>query len=106
MYKECKVGKIEDNHHVYVDVCDADGNDLRSPQLKIEYEWEGMQPHEKPAPVPLDKPVGEHAGNFPLNPGMTARLRIIPGPSEWVEKLPFYGVGSWLVEFVWEGDQP
>lgn len=76
-------------HYVYVDVCDAAGNDLRGTGVHALFGWEGMNEEEKPNPVALDKPTGEPAGNFVLYPGMKAWVEVqgLGLPSERVVGL-------------------
>jgi hypothetical protein len=64
--------------HVFVDVVDEQGKDLRQTGLQLRYGWEGMNAEEAPAPIPLDKSTGDGAaGNFALFRGMKAWVELV-----------------------------
>lgn len=75
------------NHHIYVDVANADGTDARRTSLQLRYGWEGMREDEAPPLVPLDKPEGEPAANVPIWKGMRAWVEVAGERSERVSGL-------------------
>lgn len=64
------------NHHVYVDVVDANGQRVRDGRLRILWDWVGRRADEEAKPMALDKPDGEANGNVNLGPGQIARVWI------------------------------
>ena len=63
-------------HHVYVDAVDEAGQRVQDARLRIAWDWEGRRQDEQAPPVPLDKPVGEAAGNVPIEKGQIIRVAI------------------------------
>ncbi len=54
------------NHHVYLDVLNADGNRMRQPIAWVGFTWEGRHPDEAAPPVPVDKPDAEPGSNIAI----------------------------------------
>ena len=71
------VGRNGGNHHIYLDVYDEQGGEMRgNANVRVVWGWEGQRPDE-PAPAKaLDKPRGEHMTNIPLDAGQTAWIAV------------------------------
>ena len=65
------------NHHVYCDVYDLDGRELRgSTAVRIGWDWNGRHGDEEAKPAPLEKRAPEHMANIALGRGQVARVWV------------------------------
>ena len=70
-------GENGGNHHVYFDVYDLDGRELRgSTAVRIGWDWNGRHGDERADPAPLEKRAPEHTANIALGEGQTARVWV------------------------------
>ena len=71
------LGENGGNHHVYCDVYDLDGREMRgNPGLSIAWDWNGRRADEPAPPAPLEKRAPEHMANIPLGRGQVARVWV------------------------------
>lgn len=70
-------GRNGGNHHIYLDVYDEQGGEVRgNANVRVVWGWEGQRPDE-PAPAKaLDKPRGEHMTNIPMDAGQVIRCAV------------------------------
>jgi hypothetical protein len=52
------------NRNVFIEALDEQGKRITNPPIWAGWTWEGIQPHERADPVPLDKPGSEPAGTI------------------------------------------
>ena len=70
-------GENGGNHHVYCDVYDLDGREMRgNPGLSIAWDWNGRRADEPAPPAPLEKRAPEHMANIALGRGQVARVWV------------------------------
>ena len=71
------VGRNGGNHHIYLDVYDEQGGEVRgNANVRVVWGWEGQRADE-PAPAKaLDKPRGEHMTNIPMDAGQVIRCAV------------------------------
>lgn len=64
------------NHNVFLEALDENGQRIKSPIAWAGWTWQGRRDNERADPVPLDKPIGEAAGNIALHDGQIASVWI------------------------------
>ncbi len=70
-------GENGGNHHVYCDVYDLYGRELRgSTAVRIDWDWNGRHGDEEAKPAPLEKSAPEHMANIALGRGQVARVWV------------------------------
>ncbi len=79
-------GENGGNRHVYIDVFGLNGEELRgSKDVKVFWGWDGQKSFEESKDVPIDKPVGEHMANIPMNWGQEIFASITSPENYWRE---------------------
>lgn len=70
-------GENGGNHHIYLDVYDEQGGEVRgNANVRVVWGWEGQRADE-PAPAKaLDKPKGEYMTNIPMDAGQVIRCAV------------------------------
>lgn len=64
------------NHNVFLEALDENGQRVKNPIAWAGWTWQGRRDNERADPVPLDKPIGEAAGNIALHDGQIASVWI------------------------------
>jgi hypothetical protein len=73
-------------------VLDEQGRRIGPPWPLVDWEWQGMRPHERPGVVVLDKPASEPGGNIGLHAGQIATVWVAGRPSDRVTGLQTAGI--------------
>lgn len=79
-------------NNVFLDVLDEAGRRIEKPHPLVDWKWEGMQDHEKPGMVVLDKPKEEPGGNIGLHAAQIASVWVAGRVSDVVVGLQTAGV--------------
>lgn len=74
------------NHNVFLEALDENGQRIKSPIAWAGWTWQGRRDNERADPVPLDKPIGEAAGNIALHDGQIASVWIKGGSRDAQDK--------------------